>query len=254
MNMLNAYSFQMNLSFLKRVSRQDEHLNVIICEENEFQTIIDDETHPNHGLIQSFQQQTETDLLSNSFIQSVPSQLPKFRQELELWSKIWPISYTPPPPTPTPSEEFNVSQKKFILDTMKECKRLSAQEQGANIVMIVDPLQQKILSLGRIGTLICDHPVMEALRSAALTVIQSKQSGEKRKGMEGEEEQYLCKGFYLFSIQEPCIMCGMAILHSRFDKVFYSTPSCERGAFESRYSIHEDGRLNHSFQVYRITS
>ena len=37
-----------------------------------------------------------------------------------------------------------------------------------------------------------------------------------------EEDQYVCKDLEVISIQEPCLMCSMALNHARIEKLFYS--------------------------------
>lgn len=64
---------------------------------------------------------------------------------------------------------------------------------------------------------------------------------------------YLCTGMDLFILHEPCVMCSMALLHSRIGRVFYRDPSPGQGGLGSAYKIHCHPSLNHKFDVFRCT-
>jgi len=51
--------------------------------------------------------------------------------------------------------------------------------------------------------------------------------------------------------REPCIMCSMALLHSRIARVVYAHPKPTDGGLGSKFKIHCTPALNHHFAVYR---
>jgi tRNA(Arg) A34 adenosine deaminase TadA len=102
-------------------------------------------------------------------------------------------------------------------------------------------------------TVVLDHATMNCLNE-----VSSKYSQQ-----EGKTDDYLCtgynlldltyhSGFYAFIDKEPCVMCSMALLHSRIDTVFYSKPNKKNGGLGSLFKIHCTKSLNHHFKVFRV--
>ncbi len=54
---------------------------------------------------------------------------------------------------------------------------------------------------------------------------------------------------HLYVTMEPCLMCAGAILQSRIQKVIYGVKDPKGGALGSLYSLHDDKRLNHRFEI-----
>lgn len=53
----------------------------------------------------------------------------------------------------------------------------------------------------------------------------------------------------LYVTLEPCAMCAGAIVHARLKKVYFATPDPKSGALGSVFSIHNENKLNHQFEV-----
>jgi tRNA-specific adenosine deaminase 3 len=82
---------------------------------------------------------------------------------------------------------------------------------------------------------------------------------------------YLCTGYDLYVTHEPCCMCAMACVHSRFRRVFYGISLMEEkdfitnrdvmanekrniigmGGLGSVFRVHEEPSVNHHFEVYK---
>ncbi|CAM9287683.1 unnamed protein product [Hapterophycus canaliculatus] len=63
-------------------------------------------------------------------------------------------------------------------------------------------------------------------------------------------EQYLCTGFDLYITREPCLMCAMALVHSRVRRVIYGVRDTERGCLGSVMMLHTLKSLNHNYRVF----
>jgi len=80
---------------------------------------------------------------------------------------------------------------------------------------------------------------------------KSVKSKNLKQSFFDEKETYLCTGMDVFLNKEPCVMCSMALLHSRVRRVFYDESNPECGGLGSIRRIHCNKKLNHSFQVFR---
>lgn len=63
---------------------------------------------------------------------------------------------------------------------------------------------------------------------------------------------YLCTGWDCFLVREPCMMCAMALVHSRLRRVIYCQTDPEHGALGGRHRLHAHRSLNHRYKVYHM--
>ena len=79
---------------------------------------------------------------------------------------------------------------------------------------------------------------------------QEKGLGEKLTALHGRP--YLCTGYDAYCVREPCVMCAMALVHSRVRRVVYGVPNAKAGALGGGPAapLHGQRTLNHHYDVF----
>ncbi|EFA85078.1 cytidine deaminase-like protein [Heterostelium album PN500] len=65
-----------------------------------------------------------------------------------------------------------------------------------------------------------------------------------------EDDAYLATDLYLYITREPCIMCSMALVHSRIKRVIFGAVQPNAGGLGGCLKVHTQKSINHRFQVY----
>ncbi|XP_073275524.1 tRNA-specific adenosine deaminase TAD3-like [Primulina huaijiensis] len=63
---------------------------------------------------------------------------------------------------------------------------------------------------------------------------------------------YLCTGYDIYFVWEPCIMCAMAVVRQRIKRVFYAFPNPKEGALGSVHRLQGEKSSNHHYEVSRV--
>ncbi|XP_058113893.1 tRNA-specific adenosine deaminase TAD3 isoform X2 [Magnolia sinica] len=63
---------------------------------------------------------------------------------------------------------------------------------------------------------------------------------------------YLCTGYDIYLVWEPCTMCAMALVHQRIRRIFYAFPNPNAGALGSVHRLQGEKSLNHHYAVFRV--
>lgn len=90
------------------------------------------------------------------------------------------------------------------------------------------------------------HAVINLIRQIADHRAETDVSGNVENGA-----HYLLTSLSLFITHEPCIMCSMALLHSRVKEVFYLIPMAKTGGCGGIACLPNLEGVNHRFAIYR---
>ncbi|GAB9464280.1 Subunit of trna-specific adenosine-34 deaminase [Globisporangium polare] len=107
------------------------------------------------------------------------------------------------------------------------------------------------------------HPVMIAIDGVAERDRQRNDPSPKKQRREGdkdvgvakeeaEAESYLCTDYDVFVDREPCVMCAMALVHSRARRVVFANLNASDGALASAHRLHTIKSLNHHYRVFHL--
>ncbi|GIY07166.1 hypothetical protein CDAR_393372 [Caerostris darwini] len=172
---------------------------------------------------------------------------------------------------------FDVEEKKKIIEFIKLSLNIAQFGDVEVGCVIVDPVTSDIIATAHDRRE--SHPIQHAVMVAVDLVARSQGRGswdikskhvhhkpfskemdskidEIKKLNPGKDAKkmclpYLCTGYDAYISREPCIMCCMALVHSRIRRVFYVHKS-SRGALESHCKLHLQESLNHHYEVFRV--
>lgn len=110
---------------------------------------------------------------------------------------------------------------------------------------------------------VLEHPVMYVLKQLATRQARGAEGGES-EGNDGVTQQcsmslsaskpYLANELDLFVSHEPCVMCAMALVHSRIRRAYFAVPNPVHGGLGSVFAVHAIPSLNHHFRAFHCTT
>ncbi|KAH9578854.1 Cytidine and deoxycytidylate deaminase domain [Trypanosoma melophagium] len=256
--------------------------NSVVAEDHSLQLLLGVESSVDTSLLEKFEGVSgATDPI---IIESVwvPDRAPRrCPVEWRKWSAVWPFAAPKPRPASTfPQEEVVHIRRVFNEVVMPLAARTRSGTVLGLAAVLVDPSQswrilvssEGVPPLFRSNTVACagyisdisnsrggegkekedaiilDHPVTYVLKKLSHLQCSGDDSSDT------DEVPYLANNIDLFVSHEPCVMCSMALVHSRVRRVFYCFPNPTHGGLGSIFTIHAIPSLNHHFRVFRCSA
>ena len=265
-------SFPFELAHVKRVKRelnsQPAKLHVVLFIEQvhseQFERVIErnceialSRVDPSLCCIEEF--------LGDLYVARLPTKPPLTRKQFDFTKKFWPVSFHEDKHRENmisgacyDGEEVRNANK--FLNLAVECgKTAGSNNFGCSPgAVVVDPRINKIIckvSTSEVNRILLHGPMI------AIDLLARHQGGGTYKelsGMEGlycsdevEGDYYIGTNMHVYLSHEPCVMCSMALLHSRACRVVYARESSQ-GGLGTLYKIHSHKDMNHKFSVYKL--
>lgn len=76
--------------------------------------------------------------------------------------------------------------------------------------------------------------------------LEKSDLGENSKS----DTPYLCTGYDIYLLREPCLMCAMGLVHARAKRIFFAMNNELMGALKSKTKLQCVSSLNHHFEVF----
>jgi tRNA-specific adenosine deaminase 3 len=221
----------------------------------------------------------------------VPTEPAQTKEQHVEWSKVWPISYVPPRVGaraevldvakgiwPKTRLLWVESEAKKVIEAARVAKE--AGEVGPPHLVVANSLLPRyrsahleiahpqfpiactvtglidpdslseppiVLASAHDARRSTENPLAHAVLRAIDAVALLDRSGNRTLST----TNYLLTGLSVFVSHEPCLMCSMALVHSRVQTVYFLKRREGSGGCGTTYSLHEDKGLNHRFEVWR---
>nr|XP_019049082.1 hypothetical protein I302_02863 [Kwoniella bestiolae CBS 10118]OCF28012.1 hypothetical protein I302_02863 [Kwoniella bestiolae CBS 10118] len=205
-------------------------------------------------------------------VHTVPSSSARTQEQMKAKSHIWPVSFQPAVIIPNDSADWPIGRKAWVTSGIKRVLALAVEAKRKGEIPIAAyctaqpshfwpkkeegfiPPTEGLRASSNDTRVSEKHP----LRHSALNCIKSianlrtvppfTEITPTRNGAD-----YLLTSLSLFITHEPCVMCCMALLHSRVKEVFYVFDKPNGGGLSgSGLGINARNDLNHKFQAWRF--
>jgi tRNA-specific adenosine deaminase 3 len=185
-------------------------------------------------------------------VRKVPARLPKTKDQHRQANASWPCNFHPCKEIEKLMTRsfFTSDQVARHYDFMRLALKTADEKHALVGAVVVNPRSGQTVATAHDerSRNPSNHAVMMVLERVADAQREfriAEESGENKNDL-----PYLCTGYDLYVTREPCIMCAMAMVHSRVRRVFYGCESTF-GALGTKCKVHTRTALNHHYLVFK---
>lgn len=241
-----------SLRHLKRVKKIGDlngsiKLKIIICPKEDISK---------DQLVNQLSQKIEGEIQIEEVL--IPMNNPIDKETNMLWSNTyWPFVWKGNPLIQDLNELYNG----FSLENVNKYMNMvleKSKETSRIVVIFVDPKTDSIKSTvidSRTNGDPMRHPIMAAINEIAKKEVKRR---SQSKDNDKSKNNYLCLNYHVYTSHEPCVMCSMALVHSRIGQLIYRHSALKTGGIGKtsgdKLMIHLSCTLNWKFESYQMLS
>lgn len=155
-------------------------------------------------------------------------------------------------------EETNQAFK-YLAKVAEISKSQCQQGKFPTASILVDPEKNEIIGQKCDSRDVTGNPIGHSIMDLALDAAERETENrelqrEKNENGQEIERTYLCLNMHVYTTHEPCIMCAMALVHSRIARLIYIKPTPASGAISptsgAGYGVHWNKQLNWTYEAW----
>eukprot|EP00835_Amoeboradix_gromovi_P005814 NODE_590_length_6345_cov_0.379283.p1 type:complete len:280 gc:universal NODE_590_length_6345_cov_0.379283:1716-2555(+) len=175
----------------------------------------------------------------------LPTLSPMSLVQYEKWRYVWPIQFKDNKDKNYKVEDSTKLQVGIKIKEMVESKHMASIFNDDSSILLCSRVLDHIFYSDNPDSAIFNHSIFSLLSALA----QDEQTADVQ-----DDDRYLATKLDCILLFEPCLMCGMALLHSRIKRIFICAmhPNCGHEKAFTDFNLHCQPELNHRFLVYNV--